>query len=431
MAWQLLVTEGADKGRTFMLLDEGITTFGSSRRNADVSLNDLYVHRVHCEVEVSGDDVMVRCPDPDHPVIINNQKVVEKLLGAGDVFRIGNTHLMLQPAGAGAPAEEEGEEGYNVEILDDDAGGDASPGGPAAPAPAATTMPAGRLAELSGHVLAHYEIGRVLGQGSTGTVFHARNQKTGVEVALRVLNPPFPANDGEMQAFIQALRVALPVRHRHLVSMWNAGRTGAYCWLAVDYVEGQSLSRVLHEVNPPGKMAWRHALRMAVHVGRALNYLYCHKLCHGNVTPPNVFIRTADKLAKLGDLMLSKIVEGSCLEKAVRLRRLQTELPYWSPEQASPHPAVDIRSDIYSLGACAFARCTGQPPFVGKAPEETVQLIHKAPLPLIKPLQPAIPDAFEEVVLKMLDRRPEDRYDSPATLLADLESIAEAEGIEV
>jgi serine/threonine-protein kinase len=473
MSWQVLVTEGADKGRTFTLVDDGVTTFGSSRRNADVSLNDLYVHRVHCELEVSGDRVVAHALDPDHPIVVNGKKVHEYELHHGDVFRIGNTHLQLQPTGTDAPAEEvEGEEGYNVEVIDDEpaeaAGGAAArqPGGlsaptapavrpaarpaaaaplaahppppPVRPAPATAAPPAlppalplERMGELAGHVLAHYEVDRLLGIGSCGAVFHARNQKTGVEVALRVLAPPFPAHDGEMQTFIQALKVALPVRHRHLVSMWNAGRTGPYCWLAVDYVDGQTLARVFAEVNTPGKMAWKHALRLAVHVGRALNYLCCHKLHHGHVTPPNIFIRNADRLVKLGDLMLTKILEGSCLEKAAHLRRLQNELPYWSPEQAAPEPHTDIRSDVYSLGACVFTRCTGQPPFRGASPEETVQLIHKAPLPLMKPFQEAIPDAFEEVVLRMLDRRPEDRYDTPAALLADLESIAEAEAVEI
>jgi serine/threonine-protein kinase len=292
-------------------------------------------------------------------------------------------------------------------------------------------LPAERLAELSGHVLGHYDVGRVLGRGTSGVVFLARNRKTGLEVALRVLAPPFPADDAEMQTFIGALRVALPLRHRHLVSMWNAGRAGPYCWLAVDFVDGPSLERLLQEVNPPGKTAWKHALRLGVHGGRALNYLACRKLTHGNVTPPNILIRTADKCVRLGDVMMGKVLAGSCLERAAHQRRLQTELPYWSPEQASPHPALDIRSDLYSLGACMYARCTGRPPFLGKAPEETVQLIHKSPLPLLQQYQPEIPDSFEEVVVRLLDRRPEDRYDSPATLIADLESIAEAEGIEV
>jgi hypothetical protein len=464
MSWQLLVTEGADKGRTFTLLDDGVTTIGSSRSRADVSLNDLYVHRTHCEIEVSGGSTLLRALDPSCPVLVRDHKVTEHELQSGDIFRIGNTYLRFEPLAATGDAVESGE--YSVEIVDDDtataptaeapvlpAGGVTAPTAPAVspvaarpaaaapplgqePAPVAVAtplphLPAERLAELTGHILAHYEVGRVLGKGSSGVVFLARNRKTSLEVALRVLAPPFPANDGEMQAFIGALRVALPLRHRHLVSMWNAGRAGPYCWLAVDYVDGPSLAQVLKEVNPPGKLAWKHSLRLGVHVARALNYLACRKLSHGNVTPSNILIRTSDKCVRLGDLMMTKVLAGSCLGKATHHHRLLTELPYWSPEQASPRPVVDIRSDLYSLGACMYARCTGRPPFLGHAPEETVQLIHKAPLPLLQQYQPAIPDSFEEVVVRLLDRRPEDRYDAPATLIADLESIAEAEGVEI
>jgi serine/threonine-protein kinase len=287
------------------------------------------------------------------------------------------------------------------------------------------------LPELSGYVLNHYVLGKVLGTNATGAIFRARDLKTGLVVALRIISPEFPANEAEMQPFIKTLRLVLPLRHRNLVSMWNAGRTIPYCWLAVDYVEGENLASILTQLNPPGKFAWQYALHIGLHVARALNYVHRQKLAHGNVTPANILIRQADKIVKLGDLMLFKALEGSALGRFVRGQTLKGDLPYFAPEQAIPNPRVDALTDIYSLGACLFARCTGQPVVQGRTVEEIVEQIHHGPMVRPRQYQSGIPDAFDDAVGKMLARRREDRYQSAADVVADLESIAEAEGVEV
>jgi hypothetical protein len=451
MAWQLLVIDGADKGRFFPLPDQGTATIGSSRRSVDICLHDLYVTRVHCEIVVAGERVVVRPADPRHPILLNGEQIVEHQLQRGEVFKIGNSQLRLDPLGAGrdtneytalaADKEDTGTAEQDDRTEESEAVGAKAPptprprSGPATPPPGSQlplpALPPERLPELSGYQLGHYEIGKVLGTSATGVVFRARDLKTGLVVALRIISPEFPANEAEMQPFIKTLRLVLPLRHRNLVSMWNAGRTIPYCWLAVDYVEGENLAAVLQQLNPPGKFAWQYALHVGLHVARALNYVHRQKLAHGNVTPANIFIRQADKIVKLGDLMLFKALEGSVLGRFVRNQTLKADLPYHAPEQAIPNPRVDSLTDIYSLGACLFARCTGQTVVQGRTIEEIVEQIHHGPMVRPRQFQASIPGAFDDAVGKMLARRREDRYQSAADVVADLESIAEAEGVEV
>ena len=103
-----------------------------------------------------------------------------------------------------------------------------------------------------------------------------------------------------------------------LVSALGAGRTLPYFWIAQEYVDGESLAQTLERIGPPGKLAWQHALRLAIHLGRALDFLRRNHLFHGNLTPRNVLIRLSDKQVKLNDLLLAKALEGSAWQKAKR-----------------------------------------------------------------------------------------------------------------
>jgi serine/threonine protein kinase len=414
MVMQLLVVDGADQDRIFTLPEEVELTIGSSRRHTDICLHDLHVRRVHCTVQVQGDRVLVTDGEDSPGTYVNGQKVSTHELRPGDVLRVGNSHLRLQSIGGD---DEE-------EAADEEAA-------PAAPAKL-PDLPADRLAELSGHTLSHYELGPALGLGHSGVVFRARDLKGGQVVALKVLAPEFPKDTAEMQRFVGAMRRVLPLRHPHLVNLFNAGKTGPYCWFALEYVEGESLTQILERIGSGSRLNWKHAFRLAVHVGRALDFIHGQRLIHGNITPWNILTRLSDKLIKLNDLMLAKALEGSALQSVMVEGKLLAELPYLSPEQADPDSAyVDSLSDIYSLGAVVYARLTGVPPFQGANPEETLALIHGGALVKPRHHQPDIPEAFEAVVLKMLSRHQEDRYQTTEELLADLQRIAEEEEVTV
>jgi hypothetical protein len=414
---RLKVIDGADQGHSFLIANSGVITVGSSSKHADVCLHDLYVARVHCQLEVEDDHLLVTSCEASRPTYINGQPVQQHALVPGDVLRVGNSYLRLE-----------------LEVADSTASARSAPGMPAAMhAPAKMPrLPLNRLSELVGMTLGHFELEKALGTGHHGVVFRARDLKTEQDVALKVFAPDFPANDAEMQQFIQAMRGALPLRHASLVTIHGAGKSGPYCWLSRELVSGVSLAQMIH---PSGKtregIDWRLALRVAVHVAQALDAVHRQRLSHRNVTPNNILVEGKEGQVKLNDLMLGTAFEGTVLGESVRESKFLAELPYLAPEQIEPDAFVDDLCDLYSLGVAVYALMTGRLPFRGKTPEDTLQQIRESIPTKPKKLERSIPTQFQEVVLKMLAKRQEDRYATPTELLADLDEIARVKNVPV
>jgi len=215
------------------------------------------------------------------------------------------------------------------------------------------------------------------------------------------------------------------------VEIYGAGKTGQYCWTAMEFVEGESLAQVIQRIGVAGLLDWRDAVRVAIHVARALEYAQERQIIHRNITPNNILVRSSDKLTKLADMMLAKALEGTLAETITRPGELIGDISYMSPERTKGSLAeVDGRSDVYSLGATLYALLTGRPPFVGDSLTDTVRKIRQAEPEKPKKYQLSIPDQFEGVVLKMLAKRPEDRYQTAAELLKELERVAKFQGVK-
>src|SRR5262249_35135194 len=152
----------------------------------------------------------------------------------------------------------------------------------------------------------------------------------------------------------------------------------------------------------------------------ALEYAHARQILHRNVTPMNVVVRGRDRLAKLGDLMLAKALEGELAVDLTEPGELLSDIHYLAPERTYPSAAVDERSDLFSLGATLYALLTGRPPFAEATVIETIKRLRVGAVDAPKKFQLSVPDAFEGVVLKLLARRPEDRYQSATELLKEL-----------
>jgi serine/threonine protein kinase len=284
--------------------------------------------------------------------------------------------------------------------------------------------------------------------GQLGAVFQAQDTKKDQIVALKVVWPEVATDETDKRRFVRAMRTVIPLRHPNLVTVYNAGKTGPFHWIAMEYISGSSLSDVIKRIsattsNPNGPQVrralsqglprgwWLFALRVAVHAGRALQFAHAHQIVHRNITPRNILVREEDKTAKLGDLMLAKALEGPLAEDITHLGEVPGELHYMSPERTFRSEGGDARSDIYSLGATVYALLTGRPPIAGSSLKETLEQIREAnPVPPTA-YRPSIPVGFEKAILKMLAKRPEDRFQTPAELVRHLERIAEHEGLKL
>jgi serine/threonine protein kinase len=409
MSPQLQVISGPDTGRVFPLAEGQTLTIGRGETTG-TQLRDARVSRLHCQVQVDGGKFLLMHSSASGTTLVNGQSVTNHELRPGEVIRIGDTEMRFLLEGS--PAEKT--------VVT------APPAAPAGPAPKEDD-----LSGLVGKSVSHFEVQRILARGGTGMVFQARDTEGNRPVALKVLWPAFSKNEEEMQRFIRAMKTTMPIRHPNLVAIYNAGKTGPHCWIAMEYVEGESLTQVIERIGTAGMLDWRYSFRVAVHIGRGLEEAHKHQIVHRNITPANILVRTSDKLAKLGDLMLAKALEGTLAVQVTRPGQLVGELAYMSPERTRANETADCRSDIYGLGATVYALLTGRPPFESDSMPDLVTKIRQAEPVKPKKFQLSVPDLFEGAVLKMLAKRPEDRHQTPTDLLADLERIAKYQAITV
>ncbi len=408
---RFLVVGGPDKDRLFVVQD-GVNPVGR-HQDALYKLNDPRASRFHCEIESKDGKIVVRDKGGSGGTLVNGAKVTQCTLKNGDLLQVGETLLRFQAQDAIAVSGT-----TTIRDLTQ----------PAEYDPQATEQ----LAEMSGRTLSHFKIGDILGKGESAMVFKAVDAEDGKTVALKVMQPAFSRDEDDRQRFLRAMKTMMPLRHSNLVQLYSAGKSGPYCWLAMEHIDGESMTDVIKRIGVAGMLDWKYAFKVGVHVGRALEYAHSHGIIHRNVTPPNIFLRSSDKQVVLGDLMLAKALEGANAKQVTKPGELIGDVNYMSPERTrSTGEGVDGRSDLFGLGATMYALLTGKSPFAGATLVETITKIRNA-----EPLKPTtfqigIPGMYETTILKMLAKRPDDRFQTAGELVRELERIGKYNGVTV
>jgi pSer/pThr/pTyr-binding forkhead associated (FHA) protein len=412
MSLELCVIEGPDLGRTFTLNVGPDLMLGRSAQ-AQYQLTDPRVSRNHCQVLLEGETLSLVCNNGSGGTLVNGQKVARQVLKIGDVIQVGATKLRFQV----------GDHPVDVAL--------------AQSVLAKKTTPAARgdklqeLSSLVGQTVAHFDISMIIGTGRTCVVFHATDTKDNKPVALKVLQPDFSTDEEEMQRFIRAIKTMLPLQHPNLVRLYGAGKAGGYCWVAMEYVAGENLQQVIDRIGAAGMLDWKTVFGVAVDVARALEYAAENKIIHRNVTPTNILRDAASKSCKLGDLMLAKALEGVMNKQITRPGEIIGDITYMSPERTRGMDGIDARSDLYGLGATLYALLTGRPPCTGATLVEKITRIRQQDPEKPTKFQLSIASQFEGIVLRLLAKRPEDRYQSAADLLKELRRVGKFNGIQV
>jgi serine/threonine protein kinase len=395
-AFQLVVITGPDKGQTFTFQPGEPFQLGRSQTTAH-RLTDPTVSRLHCEIKTE-DGEAVLYNHSAKGTLVNGQPADGCVLRPGDLIRLGGTALRcrVEPSEAStqnSPATDRSLEG------------------------------------LVGQTLAHYDIESILAHGDTSCVFRARDQDTEESVALKILRPELSRHSEEQQRFVRAMKTMLPVCHPNLVRIHAAGKTRSYCWIAMEYVEGESLTQVIARLGVAGALDWRHAYRVALDVAQALEHAHGLGILHRNVTPRNILIRSQDKSAVLGDLMLAKALEGTLAQQVTGPGALLGDIAYLAPESTREEGSVDARADLYGLGATLYALLAGRPPFAADSPADLITQVRAAAVAPPTKYQLSIPGLFEGTVLKLLAKRPEERHASATELLRELKQVGKFSGV--
>lgn len=439
MALQLLVIAGPDKGQVFALSPAALLSVGRGRQ-ARVRVNDVQVSREHCRIEATPGGLVLRDAGSTGGTYVNGERITEYPLHLGDIIAIGQTQLRVAeadladlvtvpplPRQPAPPPAAVPVAGVAPPVMMPVTATPPPAAIPVGPTPQGA-LPADRLAELAGRTFWHYRLGAPLARGQSGLVFHATDERNGKDVAVKVLWPELAQHDEQVQRIFRAARTLYTLHHPNLVNLHQAGKDGPYLWFAMDYVEGESLTQVIARIGVAGMLDWRHALRVGQHVGQALQFAHGHHIVHRNITPQNVLVRSADKTALLGDLVLAKALEGAEDQTISRRGEVVGDVRYLAPERLTGAGPGDARSDIYSLGALLYALLTGRPPLAGGSVLETMALVRTAEPDPPRKFQMSVSDQLEGVVLKMLAKRPEQRYQSAAELLAALERVVRYQG---
>jgi tRNA A-37 threonylcarbamoyl transferase component Bud32 len=269
-----------------------------------------------------------------------------------------------------------------------------------------------------------YEILERIGSGAMGTVFKARQKRLNRIVALKVLKPSLARNTNFVERQRREARIVASLNHPDIVAGYDLGEEGGYHFFVMEFVEGTSLATLLKEW---GAFPEERVLDVGIRVASALDHAFKKGVIHRDVKPGNILI-DKDGRAKLTDLGLAKAPEDVTItQEGATVGTPQ----YISPEQARDPSKVDIRSDLYSLGATLFHMATGQPPFVGDTLAAVIHGVVHARPPLAHSINPALSESLSAVIRKLLAKRPSLRYQTPAELLADLQRVRRAEAPEV
>jgi tetratricopeptide (TPR) repeat protein/tRNA A-37 threonylcarbamoyl transferase component Bud32 len=257
-----------------------------------------------------------------------------------------------------------------------------------------------------------------LGEGGKGVVYKARDTVLNRVVAIKMLKTAVSGEEAYSRFMLEAQAVA-KLNHPNIVTIHDIGKEDEKQFFVLEFVDGMSL-RELMGTYPEGKCDIQTVLRIGIDVSNALQYAHSQSVFHRDVKPENILI-TQEGTAKLMDFGLAKILgQPSITQEGV----IVGTVAYVAPEIALGKGA-DARSDLYSLGAVLYEAVAGRPPFLGEDPVKIIfSHIHDYPISLNK-LNPKVPQALAECVMKLLEKEPTKRYQNVADLLSVLREIAE------
>jgi len=267
--------------------------------------------------------------------------------------------------------------------------------------------------DLTGQTLGKYRLEQELGRGAMAVVYRATDTALNRQVALKVL-PTYFSHDPEfVRRFQREARVAAGLSHPGIVQIYDVGEAPDGTLYIAMQEAGETLKRLLQRQGP---LPLARALAIAEQVAAALDYAHRRGVIHRDVKASNILLGPDDQ-AVLTDFGIARVGQ----ESGITAPGFALGTPeYLAPEQAEAGKPVDYRADLYALGVVLFEMLTGRVPFTADRPEAVLHAHIFTPPPSPSRLNPAIPEAVSQVLLKALAKDPGERYQSGAALVAAL-----------
>ena len=266
--------------------------------------------------------------------------------------------------------------------------------------------------------IGRYRLLRHLKAGGMANVYKAENIETGLVVALKVLSTESAEHPKRLERFRREAKHGARLRHENIVTLYEFGEGAGTLYMALEYVDGIDLEELIRRHGPLGT---DDALQIVTQIARALDYAHRMEMVHRDIKPSNILItqKRGKCIAKLADLGLARGGIGAESRVTSDGSTVGT-VDYMPPEQAKDSGAADIRSDLYALGCTLYHMLSGAPPFAeGSIVERLVKHAKAEPADL-RGTHPQVSEDLWAICRRLLAKKPDQRYQTPADLLIDL-----------
>ncbi len=280
--------------------------------------------------------------------------------------------------------------------------------------------------KLDSLVLGNYVILDKLGEGGMGQVYKARHRRMGRVVAIKVLPPWATDSPTAVQRFQREVEAAAKLVHPNVVTAYDADEANNVHFLVMEFVEGIDLASLVEREGP---LPVARAVDYVLQAARGLEYAHSQGLVHRDIKPSNLLLNQ-EGVVKILDLGLVRFerapddVETAPADGLTKTGQIMGTVDFMAPEQSIDAKRVDHRADVYSLGCTLYFLLTGKPVYPGETLVEKILGHRQKPVPSLQAERPDVPQALDSIFKKMVAKRPENRYQSMAEVIRELERLA-------
>ena len=373
---KIYVERGPQRGKEIYLEEGKICTVGRDT-NCAIRFPDSLTSRQHCSFRLTRGRIVVRDLNSRNGTFVNGEEIHKPAeLRLGDQVEVGETLVSL--------------------LADDER---QTEGG------------------LVGREVAGYRILERVGRGGMGTVYRAEQLSLRRIVAFKVLSPSLAWDKDSIERFMQEARSSARLVHRNIVQALDVGREGSIYYFVMEFMPNGSIEDTLESED---RVAPARAIPMLINVARGLAYAESQGVVHRDIKPDNLMLDEHGTV-KIVDMGIAGRLEG-------RASLTQKDGVFGSPHYMAPEQAagerIDHRVDIYGLGASAYRMLSGRTVFTGESQTEIMgKHVNEQP-DRLKRTAPWVPKSLCDIVMKMLGKKPEERYQSASEIVDALEKLS-------
>ncbi len=263
---------------------------------------------------------------------------------------------------------------------------------------------------------------RRIGRGATAVVYLAKHEGLDMPVAVKVLRRQLSQRKPQYaERFLREARMAAWLQHPNIVRVIDCGVEGGFHYMVMDYVDGPNCRQQVRD-HKRG-LHWREAAEIVRQASVGLAYAAARDVIHRDVKPSNIMIESSGRI-RVTDLGLAKLSIKGMADLTQELHTVGTP-NYMSPEQIQSLPDLDLRSDVYALGATFYHLVTGRPPFLGSTAMEVIAQHLSSPLVPPREIRSSLPREVSSIICKMMAKQRDERYQTYEAVIEDVEKVLE------